>query len=402
MSAERKVAMKRNQYIQIHQSAAQNARPFPHGSEAVAEFIQIAKASREPTSAGSNRHSARIEMDARNVILSVIHPGGTHSSSHSLLMDIGPGGASVLYPGFLHTDTECVIHIESTAGQMEMLSASIAWCRVLCKGVHMVGMRWTELFDIRNFLPPDKWGELGPSGDNRASPDLTGRILTIGVDALEIELFKMLLKDLPIEVRPVPFSGAALDSLHTETFDMILVNGDCSELDFESFVSKLRHEGFVEPLMVVIDRKNIPSQNDAKDVQFLARPLAGEDFVASVRKIMLGATKKSGGSKPIVSSRADNPALRQAIGTFVRHAQGLGQPLKAAVSADNAEQARKCLVLLYNTAAGFGFEGLREAAGEALKALDASGSAQEAGPAIKQFVRTLDRLQAPDKPADAA
>jgi len=394
--------MKRNQHMHMHQTAAQHARPFPFSAEAITELTQAARAGSSSIPGELSRHVPRVELDPTDAVLSVIHPGGTHSSSKTLLLDIGAGGGSLLYPGFLYTDTECVIHLSTTSGHTEMLSATVAWCRVLSKGVHLVDIRWAELFDIRKFVPSSRWGELGSAGDGASSPDLNGRLLAIGVDDLEIELLRMLLKDLPVEISSVPFAGAAIDSLHDEAFDVIVLNGDCRELDHQSFIATLRHEGFVEPMVILIDRKNFPTSVNDKGMRFLGRPLNDEEFLAAVREILLDASSGSGGSKAIVSERADNPALRKSIGTFVRHAQGLRQKLRSAIISDNTEEARKCLVLLNNTAPGFGFNVLCEAATEALKALDASGSAQEAGPAIKQFVRTLDRLQAPSESADAA
>ncbi|MGD1915577.1 MAG: hypothetical protein ACFCBV_05270 [Phycisphaerales bacterium] len=342
-------------------------------------------------------------MHGQEVVLSVLHPGGTHSSSKSLLLDIGAGGAAILYPGFLYNDAECVLHIETTSGEPEMLQATLAWCRVLNKGVHMVGIRWTELFDIRQFVPSSRWGELGTSGDNVASPDVSGKVLAIGMDELEIELLKMLLKDLPIQVESAGFAGAAIDSLHDQAFDLLFVNGDCPELDHASFTAKLRHEGFDEPVFVLIDRKHLPdSSGGLEGVQYLARPLGEEGLLGSIRDAMLKAAEGTGGSKPIVSDRANDPDLHGPIGKFVRHARELRQTLRGTINTDNTEEARRCLVLLSNTSSGFGFLSLSDAAAGTLKALDASGSAQEAGPAIKQFIRVLDRLADPSQPAQAA
>ena len=382
--------VKQRTHTHIDEDADGCVRPFPLSHDAAAELVRVAWISGQP------RQAARIDMSGKTVVLSVVHPGGTQSSSESRLLDISAGGASVLYPGFLHDNTECVIRIDTTGGRREWLNATVAGCSMLSKGIHRISLQWTELFDIRQFVPSSEWGKLGSQADVVATHALFGKLLAIGINDLEVELLRMLLKDFPIEIDSAPFAGAAIDSLHDTTFDILLVNGDCTELDRESFVTKLREEGFDESVFVLIDRKKLGSTaRDGEGVQYLARPLVDEEFVSAIREALLETSNGAGGSRPIASDRANEPAVRDSISTFARHARGLRSTLRATVNTDNTEEARKCLTLVNNTASGFGFQILSNASAEVLKALDATGSAQEAGPAIKRFIRILDRVEDP-------
>ncbi len=387
---------KRHSQMHVLAAGTGAARPFPLGHEAVQELLGSAWPPGPSLGGDKTRESPRVNMSGKLVVLSVFHPGGTHSSSEGLLLDLSARGAAVLYPGFLHASTECIVRIETTSGVPEWVDASVAGCSMLSKGIHRVSLQWLETLEIRKFVPASEWGKLGGRADVTMSQVASGRVLAVGINDIEVELVRVLLKDLPLEVDVVPFSGAAIDALHETAFDILVVNGDCTDLDAPGFMLKLREEGFDEPVLVLIDTHKLPrTSSESQKVRYLARPLIDEDFTATIREVLLDPAHTAGGSKSIVSSRADEPGVRNSIETFVRRVRELRATLRAASQSDNTDEARRCLRLLQNTGAGFGFQVLTDAASETLTQLNASGSAQEASPAIKRLIRILDRVRSP-------
>ena len=394
--------MTRHQQAQVHSRARRSPSSFPFGEEVSPELVATARLSGLTGATDPSISAMRIDFGGKPVVLSVIHPGGSNSASQSLLMDIGMGGASVLYPGFLHTGTDCALWIEAPTGEEEMVRASVASCYVLAKGIHIVNLRWAEAVDLRALVPSTHWSALEPPSVGRQEPALSGKLLTIGVPELEVELIRMLTGTLNIEITEAPFAGAALDSLHEHAFDILERNGDCPETDYAGFVPRLRAEGFVEPIFVLVDRRHMPAASSDPTVRHVARPINADDFTATIQEALRRLESNAGGSKPIVSERADEPQAEAGISTFVKQARGLRDRLRSTINSDNADQARECLELLHNTAPGFGFPIVCEVAHAALTALNASGSAEESGPAIKQLIRVLDRIQDPAAGAEAA
>ena len=394
--------MQRNQHIQFHRTAPQDAKPFHVPADHLPELVQAAREARGTSSFKLARQDVRLDIEPVMAVLSVIHPGGTHTAAECLVYDIGPGGAAVLYPGFLYSAADCMVHMHTTGNEPAMLGASVAWCRFLGRGVHCVGLRWTQQVDVRRFLPSTMWSELGTSSDQQAQAEIKGRIMCIGISDLEVELIRVFLENMPVEVETVPSCGSAIDALHGKSFDLLMIDGDNREIEAEKLVDKLRQEGFVEPAIVLSERRSMPLGDSDNGSCHIAKPLEAEAVLAAVREITLTQTHPANGSGPIVSALADRPKLQPAIASFVKHARVHMDTIRGGLNAESFDAVRRSVVLLHNTAAGFGFEILGDVAGEALKALDASGSAEESGPELKLLIRVIDRLKAPEAKTPAA
>ncbi len=388
--------------MQVHRSAAQSAKPLNISPEGQAELVQMARDNAGAESAKLARHSVRLQIDREPVVLSVIHPGGTHSASESILFDIGPGGAAVLYPGFLYGGTDCGLHLATTDGKESMLGAKVAWCRCLSRGVHCVGLRWSEEVDVRRYVPSSLWSELNLGSDKASMAEVSGRLLCIGVEPLEINLIKLMFQGMPVEVEVADDAGATFDSLHAQSSDVLLINSDSAAFDSEKLIAQLRQEGFAEPVILLADKRNEFEKQSGGDFRVVSKPLDADGLLSAVRELMLAQDSTMTGTSPISSSLASKPEMVTAIEGFVEHVRALGDTLRGAISADNTDEARKSLLLIHNTASGFGFGLLGEASAEALKELDASGSAQEAAPHIRRFVRVLDRVRATELATDVA
>lgn len=387
--------MQKNQNIQFHRSAPQDAKPLSILPEHRSELVHLAREARGNTSHSLERQSVRLEIEPATAVLSVIHPGGTHTAAACLVYDIGPGGAAVLYPGFLYSAADCMLHMENASKEPAMLGASVAWCRFLGRGIHCVGLRWTDSVDVRRFVPSAMWSELGPSGDQQAQAQIRGRVLCIGISDLEMELIGVFLEDMPVELETAATPGSAIDALHGKSFDLLMIDGDNDEIKAEQLVSKLRQEGFLEPAILFSERRSLPTRDPDNGSFHIAKPLESEAVLSAVREITLAQSHPANGSGRIQSTLAGNARLHSAIESFVKHARSHMEHIRGGMNASCFDAIRRSVVLLHNTSKGFGFEILGDVAGEALKALDASGSAEEAAPQLKVLNRVIDRLDPP-------
>lgn len=394
--------MDRNQHIQIHRSVARHAKPMPVGPDVVQEMVLAARTNRGSVSGKLARHDVRLDIEPRLVVLSVIHPGGTHTSAECTVFDLGAGGAGLLYPGFLYADAECMLHMGPSDQEPEMLPAQVAWCRFLSRGIHCVGIRWHERIDVRRFVPSTMWSQLTSVHDEHLKAEISGRVLCIGVEELEVSLLHVFLRDMPVEIEAVASEGAAIDSLHREAFDLLVIDDENAEINSDQLLTKLRGEGFAEPAIVIADRRHLQPASMGDTVRYLAKPLEAEAVLASVREIMLAHANPLHGSGAIHSTLGKDPRMTPAITAFIKHTKNQVEIIRGGMKSENFGEVRKAVVLLHNTAAGFGFQVLGEVAAEAVRALDASGSAAEAGPTLKLLIRVAERLRSPQDASSAA
>ena len=394
--------MDRNQHIQTHRTAIDVAKPMPVNQEAIAEMVQTARVHRGTVSGKLARHDVRLDVDPLPVVLSVIHPGGTHTSAHCVLYDIGPGGAGLLYPGFLYSNAECMLHLTTSNHEPMMLDANIAWCRFLSRGIHCVGVRWNQAVDVRRFVPSTMWSELASVSDEHIKAEISGRVLCIGTADMEVELVRVILHDMPVSIESVVSDGAAIDKLHEKPYDLLVIDSENKEVNAEELVAKLRSEGFFEPALILAEKRRLQLTSPGDGIRYVAKPLDTESLLATVREIMLAHANPVNGSAPIESTLVSRPDMKPAIASFVKHAKAQTETIRGGIASDNFDEVRRSVLLLHNTGGGFGYSVLSGVAGEALTALDASGSAQEASPSLKLLIRVLERLKSPEAQPGAA
>ena len=390
--------MERNQHIQIHRSAIDDPKPLPLSTDALAEMVQAARANRGTVSGELARHDVRLDIEPMPVVMSVIHPGGTHTSAECVAYDLGPGGVGLLYPGYLYANAECMVRITTTSNEPAMLEGAIAWCRFLTRGIHCVGVHWRNRLDVRRFVPSTMWSELASVNDEHLKAEIRGRLLCIGAAGLEVELLRVILRDMPVTIEAVDSGGAAIDALHQQSFDLLIIDDENTEIESQDVLQRMRAEGFAEPALVLAEKKHVVGSSPQDGVRWVSKPLESGEVIGTVREIMLAHNNPMNGSAPITSTLIEDPKMAGAIRHFVEQAKRHADTIRGGIHADNFEEVRRLVSLLHNTGAGFGFAVLSQAATEALRALDASGSAQEAAPALKLLNRVIERLEAVGRP----
>lgn len=379
--------------LQRHLSALSDARPFPLASGEASAFVRNLVQSQRSGPRGFRRGSTRYAMDGREVSVSVVHPGGSIAAFRCALLDLSAGGASFVYPGFLHHSTECVVHLDRQKGEPAAIAGSTVWCRFVSRSLHTIGVTWSEAIDPREFIPPKQWLEQAAPSDEQAQAELRGRLLAVGVSAIEQNLVQALLTETSVEVLFADSPGDAMDHLHQELFDVILVDADRLGTAWTEFLNLADMEGFAEPALIVSSPN---AADEAKNVSqknvLVEKPLLQPAFMAALEEVLTKLPGQLDGSSPIFSELPNADSRVEMLTDYVLAVRRLRDELISALNADNACAAKKAAQSMLNTALGFGFPVLSAAAEKAIVAIDASGSASESAASIRQVSRVVERL----------
>lgn len=288
------------------------------------------------------------------------------------------------------------MHLKTIDGEPMILPGIIMWCRFVSKSVHSVGIRFGEQIDLKNFIPAQQWAQQMAGTEDTKKEEVGGRLLMVGFDQVEQHMIRLFLRKVSPGMEHVGFEGAALDRVRQESFDMILIDADDADCGGVDLVARLREEGCAEPIVAMTHSSHIAKELDHFNaVEVLSKPLQQDMLVAVVRDQLRSQTDPLAGTKPIRSSLPDLIEMGDAVSTFIQHCVQLDRVLMDSIGADNAAEALKAAQTLRNTAAGFGFTPLGEAANRAITAINACGSAKEAAQQIRTLSRTIARLEDP-------
>jgi len=293
--------------MQSHREAMAGAMAFPGAPDDVAKILRQIGDSVAHNPGRLQRLAPRFDMGGREVGLSVVHPGGSSVAWRCPLLDVSPGGAAMLYPGFLHLHTRCMVHLAALGGKPLAISGRLAWCRFATGMVHVVGLAWDEELDVRQIVPQREWIEQVAKGDQHLNAELTGTMLAVGFDKLESGLLRIFTAGTRLRLRNVPDAGAALDLARAEAMDAILVDADNDSIDHADLSNRLRDMGLREPILLASSKPSaIAPQADG--VEVVAKPLSRESLHVAIRDQMLANATPVAGSKPIHS---DMPQLAE-------------------------------------------------------------------------------------------
>ena len=389
---------------QLHRSAVSGAKPLPIAGETLQEMLRSVRESRIQRIAVQRRNAPRLDVEDFRGVLTVIHPGGSIAAAECIVIDLSTTGAGILYPGFLYGHTECGLHISTIDGEPMVLPATVMWCRFVSKSIHSLGVRFVEPIDLKNFVPAQQWAhQLAGTEAAPGQPEVTGRLLMVGFDTVEQHMVRHFLRKVCPDMEWAGFEGAALDRARQESFDLILIDADDTDSGGGELVTKLRRDGCTEPIIAMTQCSTTAKQLDhLPDVEVLTKPLQQEMLTAMVRETLNSQSDPLAGTKPIRSSLPDLSEMGGAVSTYIEHCRKHDAVLLNAISADNAEEALRIAQSIRNTAVGFGFPALGEAASRAITAINASGSAKEAANHIRVLSRTIARLDDPTAQWSAA
>lgn len=85
-------------------------------------------------------------------IVRVNHPGGTPATYLVRTRNISEGGLGFFHGGYLHTDTPCLVLMQTMDKQSLVVQGRVAWCRLVQGRCHEVGVQFNKQIAVEPFL----------------------------------------------------------------------------------------------------------------------------------------------------------------------------------------------------------------------------------------------------------
>lgn len=379
--------------IHQHRAAAATAKPFPANDDHIVDFMRMVQELRSEGASPPKRSSTRFEVRGQKIVVTIMHPGGSLTANEGVLLDVSAGGAGFLYPGFVHHESVCVAHLHSLDGDEIPLAGVSVWCRFVSRNIHAIGVKWDEAADVRQFVTNRQWLEQVGNSDEIRNSTVKGTLLLVGFDEMEVDLMRVQLDTEEMELEALPDTGAAHDRIARGEFDAIFIDGDHPGMNARDLYNDLRTGGVHESITIVTGRPDgYEAWTETAGAAMLARPFSPDVLTGMLREQILMSSNPMAGSQPIYSSL---PSDKQAaVETYISRLRQCGEQIEEAIKADNPAVAVRIAQTIQNTAEGYGFAILAEAASQSITAVNSTMSAAESAPDLRQLIRVLGRLRA--------
>lgn len=342
------------------------------------------------------RRSTRFPVINSLAIVRVEHPGGGIARGEALVADISETGLSVIWPGFVHVNTTCVVQVAGRNHTHAEVHGVVRWCQFLQGRFHSLGLKLDKPLDPRDFVDPKSWKEFSSASASTAAQPLVGRLLYLQPDQLHRDLLAMCLNGTQLNLEYASTTGEALDLLRGDGFDAVFCEGGSDPADAADFARILRREGFTCPLVALAPKGGVPAENvltEAGFTQVLPRPLQADVLVEVIKKLLQTHADPMSGTTPIYS---DLPNAAESAAWIERYIAGVvarAKDLRQLAADSKLAAVRAICDSITHTGESYGFPILTAASQAAVKALDASFSVEESMPQIRTLLRIVGRLR---------
>ncbi len=328
-----------------------------------------------------------------DAIAELEHPGGSKVSCAILVYDIGSRGIGFATRSYLHQNTTITISLRTNDGEMTKVQGCVNRCEYYDNRFHRVGIVLTEKIDPRIYVSNDEWEQHTSRCDDKSW--MTPRkALHIESDELESNAIEMMLSNAKIECSRTTTIGKALDAIHTDSYDLILLSDTIDPAGLLDVLTKLQSNGYAGPLIVIASTKYScdKSLSDLGVHTVLQKPVQLKPLIAALRDIFENRDDVPNESSNIYSNLTQAQCTDEQLLEFLRVTKELSKQLECCISNDDYPRALKNCNSLYSAGAGFGYPILSSTAAGAIQTLNASCSAQESSMELRKLIRIIARL----------
>ena len=98
----------------------------------------------------------------RSIGLRVSHRESSATMHVVRARNLSSGGIGFFHGCFLYPDTLCHIAVQTVDGQRVAMAGKVSWCRHVRGRSHEIGLRFTRLIDVKDFLTHSERAGLSP------------------------------------------------------------------------------------------------------------------------------------------------------------------------------------------------------------------------------------------------
>ncbi len=342
--------------------------------------------------AANRRRCARANFRRTGVPVRISHPGGSNSLKVVATRNLSSGGMAFLNTGFLHNGTHCAVVLKRRLGGEDVIQGRVMHCSHVGGTWHQIGVKFNAPIFPKLYLDPNDWTSVDDSESIDAGK-LAGAVLHIDDQEMDRRLLKHHLRDTAITLVSCATSVEALALIKQQTFDVILCDLILAEEEGETVIQKLREAGFTGTIALVT-AETTPSRlklaQAAGAVGIISKPYQP----ARILSMLSGWLGGSAGEAPIHSNMDTESGMQPLLDEYVSNVRQLVIQLAVATEKKNVEAVRNLCVSLKGSGTNYGYPTLTEVACEAIKALDATASIEDATVQIQQLESICRRLVA--------
>ncbi|MFG0252428.1 MAG: response regulator [Phycisphaerales bacterium JB038] len=342
---------------------------------------------------GDQRVHQRLSFEVSEITVTVMHPGGTLSRFSVACRDLSVGGIAFLHRGFLHEGTECQINLPMMTGGERSLSGKVVRCSHLKSNVHEVGIAFDSQIDPRQFM--DVGVEHAELNDKPIEmPELQGRLLYIGSEALDFALLQHQLQGTSVQLTHQQSSQEAVAEARRSIFDVVLCETMLDAAEDGETIAELRTIGYRGPIIAITAERDQGGLRKAKQLgasEVLLKPYSPATLLGILAE-QLHTDGLADSTEPIRSTLPSSSSLAPLVVDFIKAVKIAATALEKAAEEGDMEQLRRLCLRLRGNGSSYGFRILTESAGQVVEVLSAADSVEEAGHSLEQLLAVCRRI----------
>ncbi len=339
----------------------------------------------------NRRRWKRWEYRRSDIAVIVRHPGGGLGRYLVCARNLSAGGISFIHGGYIHTGSDCRVVLLRRDGTPLAVAGVVVHCRHIESSHHEIGIQFHKEVDPTTILPASTLAGANEDDQSLEMPALDGRLLVVDQSPADRRLMTHHLSATGITMMMVESSGAALEALKRRSFDIVLCELSLAD-DAVRMIKQMREVEFRGPIVVVTaenDAARLIKAREAGANEIVGKPY-DPGYLASLLAEWLDAP---GVDPPIYSSIEDKPGMAELITDFIEQAQRKANALEKALKDEDKGRVREAVLALMGSGAGYGFEGLTEAARATLIALETSSNLKDLEAPLRRLVAICQRLR---------
>lgn len=345
----------------------------------------------------------RLAFRHRDIGLVVEHPGGGVGSYYICTRNLTSEGVGVVHGGYLHRGTRCKVLLPTIWGGEEPIRGRVSWCRLLSGMIHEAGIHFDSPIDLWRFLEGEDSGPTQNAGPGDHG-DLDGRVLLLDDLDVECRICEHYISPTQIEVVSCTTLVKALELVSDQSFDAVLCDLNLGDLPGEDAIRAIRKATFLGPIIAMTGESNPARMRQVKQAgadAIVRKPYDPKNLLATLSEwITKGGA--DGVSGPIYSQLSSNPRCDALLNGYFEFLESLKSDIKKSIADDDLAATRRLCQDLRETAGGYGFPGVSEAAERAVVALDSSCSIAESVQEIQRLQTTLRMIRRAKPTSDPA
>lgn len=232
-----------------------------------------------------------------------------------------------------------------------------------------------------------------PSGSGM-DESLRGRVLVLDPEHFNAAIVRQHLKGTGVDLHDAGSLGEGVVILRSEHFDALIVVFSAIDRQPEELINVFRECGFTGPLVGATtnpDGERAKATLAAGADEIIPLPFTGPSLARVLNACLNGAGGECGPILSLLDHSADTAALIQ---NYIEHIEHLSQELVEAAEHDDLERLRRGCGSIAQSAGGYGFPPLEEAASALGSMLEACGSIEGASGEFQRLQHICGRLEA--------